>query len=90
MTLCKHRPRRAYDAQYVFDETDARGLMKALAQAVAAMGEAGLASTPYYVGASLALSTLFGTAARDGEVDKWPDFMAAFEAALEELEGGGI
>ena len=60
-----------------------------LGQAVHEMGEAGLASTPYYVGAWLAMSTLFDGAERDGEIDMWTDFMRSFEAALQELEGEG-
>lgn len=88
MTLCKFRPRRTYDAQYLFDQNDVRGLMKVLDQAVYEMGEAGIASTAYYAGAKLALSTLFECAERDGEVDMWTDFMRSFEAALEELEEG--
>ena len=88
MTLCKFRPQRTYDAQFIVERHDAIGLVKMLGQAVHEMGEAGLSSTPYYVGAWLAMSTMFDCAERDGEVDKWTDFMRLFEAALEDLEGG--
>ena len=88
MTLCKYRPARTYDAQYLFEQNDVNGLLKMLGEAARAMGEAGLASTVYYVGALLAFEALFGTAESAGEVDKWTDFMALFEAALEDLEGG--
>ena len=88
MTLCKYRPQRTYDAQYILEENDVRGLLKKLAEAVDRMDEEGLASTPYYVGAQLAMSTMFECAKRDGEVDMWTDFMCLFEQALEELGGG--
>ena len=87
MTLCKYRPVRTYDAQYIFEENDVRGLLKKLDEAVAERGEAGDWSTPYYVGALLALSTFF-EGAREKDVDKWTDFMRMFEGALDELEGG--
>lgn len=88
MTLCKHRPVRTYDAQYLFEQNDVNGLLKMLGEAVAEMGEAGLASTPYYAGALLAFRVMFGAAEREGAVDRWDDFMRLFEAALQELEGG--
>lgn len=88
MTLCKYRPQRTYCAQWIIEKDDVGGLMKSLDATIDGMGEAGLASTPYYVGARLALSTLFDVAQRDGDVDTWVDFMREFEAALEELEGG--
>ena len=86
MTLCRFRPLRTYDAQFIVELTDAHGLLKKLDEAVAEMGEAGLASTPYYVGALLAFRTLFGDAQGNGEVDKWTEFVASFEKALEEME----
>ena len=86
MTLCRFRPLRTYDAQFLFEQHDVNGLLKKMGEAVAEMGEAGLASTPYYVGALLALRVLFDEGR--GEIDKWPDFMALFEAALEEMEEG--
>ncbi len=87
MTLCKYRPQRTYDAQYIFEQNDVNGLLKKLGEAVDMMGEAGLASTCYYAGALLAFEALFGNAESHGEVDTWIDFMAAFESALQELEG---
>lgn len=87
MTLVKHRPQRTYGEQYIFDEIDVRGLVKVLEQAVDEHGRDGMADTAYYVGAQLAVSTLFGVDV-GGEMDMWTDFMRLFEAALEELEGG--
>ena len=88
MTLCKYRPRRVYDEQFIIDMTDTHGVMKALDQTIHELGEDGDALTPYYVGARLALSTLFDTAVDDGMVDYWTDFMRAFDKKLGELEGG--
>lgn len=87
MTLCKYRPQRTYDAQFIFEENDVRGLLKMLDEAVGRMGEEGLASTRFYAGAYVAFKTLFEDARGNGEVDKWTDFMASFEKTLEELEG---
>lgn len=87
MTLCKFRPQRTYDAQFIIDQFDANGLLKVMEHFIDEMGEAGLASTVYYVGARLALETLFNVAEKNGEVDMWVDFMSAFESALQELEG---
>ena len=86
MTLCKYRPQRTYDAQFIFEENDVHGLLKKLDEAVGRMGEEGLTSTRLYVGAYIALKTLFETAKADGEVDMWTDFMSLFESELEELE----
>lgn len=88
MTLCKYRPQRTYDAQYILEENDVRGLLKKLAEAVDHMGEEGLASTPYYVGAHDAFETLFECAKRDGEVDMWKDFMESFGKKLDDTRGG--
>lgn len=87
MTLCKYRPRRTYDGQFLLDENDVNGLLKMTADAAAKMREDGVASYPYYVGAYLALSTLLDTPRNDGEMDIWMDFVALFEKALEEFEG---
>ena len=87
MTLCKYRPQRTYDAQYILEENDVRGLLKKLGEAVDRMGEEGLASTRFYAGAYLGFKTLFECAERDGGIDKWTDFMCLFEQAIEELEG---
>ena len=88
MTLCKFRPQRTYDAQFILERNDAIGLTKALEAAVAEKGEDGLSATPYYVGAKLAVDALLWDAEDGGEVDMWTDFMAAFDKALRELEGG--
>ena len=87
MTLCKFRPQRTYDAQFIVERWDAIGLLRKLDEAIVAMGDAGVASTAYYVGAYMALRTLFVAAEEGGEVDRWTDFMALFEDALQELEG---
>lgn len=87
MTLCKYRPQRTYDAQFIFEKNDVIGMLRKLDEAICAMGEAGVASTSYYVGAYVALRSLFVAAEEDGEVDMWTDFMALFEDALQELEG---
>ena len=87
MTLCKYRPRRTYDAQYIFEENDVRGLMKKLESVVAEMGEDGLAETPYYTGALVAFGCVFDAAKRDGEVDIWLDFPSLFADGLRERTG---
>lgn len=87
VTLCKFRDERKYDAQFLIDRHDARGLIKVMGQTVHEMGEAGMASTAYYAGALLALKMMFEVAEDCGEVDKWTDYMRAFERALDELEG---
>lgn len=87
MTLCKYRPQRTYDAQFIFEKTDVIGMLRKLDEAIGLMGEAGVAATPYYVGAYVALRSMFVAAEEDGEVDMWADFLALFEDALEELEG---
>ncbi len=88
MTLCKLRPKRTYDEQYIVDKWDLRGLMKYLDAMIHELGEDSDALTPYYVGARLALSTLFFDDVND-ELDMWTEFTRRFEAALEEMEGGG-
>ena len=87
MTLCKFRPQRTYDAQFILERNDVVGLTKALEAAIAEKGEDGLSTTPYYVGALLAVEALLWRAEEGGEVDMWTDFMAAFGGALLELEG---
>lgn len=88
MTLCKLRPKRTYDEQYIVDKWDLRGLMKYLDAMIHELGEDSDDLTPYYVGARLALSTLFFDDVND-ELDLWTEFTRRFEAALEEIEGGG-
>ncbi len=87
MTLCKYRPQRTYDAQFIFEKNDVNGLLKMLREAVERMGNDGVAATPYYAGALLAFEVMFSNAENDGMVDMWTDFMALFESALQELEG---
>ena len=87
MTLCKFLEERKYPEQFRLDAIDVYGLVKKLDEAIGMMGEAGLASTPYYVGAYLAFNALFYGACEDGEVDKWRDFFTLFESKLQELEG---
>ena len=87
MTLCKFRPQRTYDYQFIIDRHDARGLLKVLDQVVNEMGEAGLVSTSVYAGVLLGLSTLFDMAEDKGEVDKWTDFMRELDKNYEKLEG---
>ena len=89
MTLCKLRPKRTYDEQYIVDKWDLRGLMKYLDAMIHELGEDSDALTPYYVGARLALSTLFFDDVND-ELDMWTEFTSRFERSLEELEGGSI
>ena len=85
MTLCKYRPQRTYDAQFLLDENDVRGLIKKTREAADRMSGFGGA---YYMGAAIAFETLFRDAEMFGEVDMWSDFLARFEANLgEELEG---
>ena len=84
MTLCKFRPQRTYDAQFTLEHNDVRGLLKKSREAAEIMRGNGLASAPYYEGAAMALSALFGTAEETGEVDMWEDWIRAFEKTLEE------
>lgn len=86
MTLCKLRPKRTYDEQYIVDKWDLRGLMKYLDVMIDKLGEDSDAITPYYVGARLAQSTLFFDDVND-ELDMWTEFTSRFERSLEELEG---
>lgn len=85
MTLCKYRPQRIYAAQFIFDQNDVNGLLKKTREAANLMKGVG---GSYYVGAAVALETLFRDAEMYGEVDMWSDFLARFEANLgEELRG---
>ena len=88
MTLCKFRPPRNYDAQLLIDMFDLDGLEKRLHEKIAELGEQGMVSTMYYVGALTALQTLAVNAERDGMVDYPDDFMRKFDKALGELGGG--
>ena len=84
MTLSKHRPQRTYGDQFLIDEIDTRGLLKVMELRVDEYGRDGLADTPYYVGAYIALSTLFSPEA-GAEIDNWQDFMREFDKRLHEL-----
>lgn len=86
MTLCKYRPQRAYDAQFVFEQNDVNGLMKKLSEAAERVDENRLQSAPYYKGALIAFDVMFNTAESNGHVDMWADFLTLFEQALEETE----
>lgn len=91
MTLCKYRPQRTYGEQYIVDELDTRGLIKALDAVIAQRGEDGLADTAYYVGAKLAFEVLFRTIGDDGapkSTEYWTDFMREFARRIEEIEYG--
>ena len=88
MTLCKYRPRRTYDAQFIIEEHDTLGLMKMLEAEADVRRRDGEASTLYYDGARAAFSALFDWARQTGEVDTWMDFMALFGQKAEEMEGG--
>ncbi len=90
MTLCKLRPKRTYDEQYIVDKWDLRGLMKYLEAMINKLGEDNDALTPYYIGARLALSTLFFDDVND-ELDMWTEFTSRFEKELDSnMEGGSI
>lgn len=85
MTLCKYRPQRTYDAQFIFEHNDVNGLLKMTRQI--ANEKSGIAHA-YYLGAAIAFETLFRDAEIFGEVDMWRDFVERFEANLgEELRG---
>ena len=88
MTLCKYRPQRTYDAQFIFEQNDVNGLLKKLREAVALRLETedDSISTCYCAGALIAFEIMFGAAESSGEVDMWTDFMEMFETAIEEGE----
>ena len=87
MTLCKYRPRRTYDAQFLLDENDVNGLLKKSAEAASAMRAEGVAGWQLYEGAAMALDALFNVARDMEEVDMWTDWLATFEGLVEEMEG---
>lgn len=87
MTLCKYRPLRTYDAQYIFEQNDVNGLLKKLREAVALMGDEDASGSCYYTGALIAFEVMFDVAESTGEVDTWADFLTLFESALN-AEGG--
>ena len=81
MALCIHRPQRTYDAQYIIEFNDARGLVKMLGE------QAGCSD--FHAGAWLALGTLFELSEQTGRLDTWEDFMEAFDKAIENYTKGG-
>ena len=87
MTLCKYRPQRTYDAQFIFEQNDVNGLLKKLREAVSEHADNSELSTYYYTGALIAFEVMFGEAESSGEVDMWTDFMQMFDAAVNS-EGG--
>ena len=75
---------RTYQPNTRFDHYEMDGLINRLDNEIAERGDAGDATTPYYVGARIAMHI-----ARYHEfVDTQEDFMRLFERALEDLEGG--
>ena len=83
MTLCKFRPVRTYDAQFLFELNDAHGLVKMLGERAE--------ESDFHAGAWLAFYAMFEMAEGTGEVDMWKDFMDAFDEQLGRyMEEGGI
>lgn len=84
MTLCKKRPQRTYDAQYIFDQHDVSGTMKKLGEAVGLLdGDMGT----FFMGAYEGLDVFFSLS--DGEiVDTWEDFLAALYVRAAVRVGG--
>lgn len=75
---------RAYRPYTRIEHFDLDGLLNVLGRKIEELGESGESSTPYYVGAEIALSIV-----RYHEfIDTQEDFMRLFSRALEELEGG--
>lgn len=87
MTLCKYRPQRTYDAQFLLDENDVNGLLKKSAEAAEAVRATGVAGWQLYEGAAMALDVLFNVARDEGEIDMWTDWLATFEGLVGEMEG---
>lgn len=86
MTLCKYRPRRTYDGQFLLDENDINGLLKQSKETAEQMRADGMALAPYYEGAALAFDVLFNVARDDGQVDMWADWLSTFGGVIEEME----
>ena len=88
MTLCKYRPQRTYDAQFIFEQNDVNGLLKKLREAVKTRkSDRDDIYDDYYTGALIAFEIMFREAESSGEVDKWTDFMEMFGTAIYS-EGG--
>lgn len=77
MTLCKYRPQRTYDEQFIFDGVDVRGMLKALER-----GSTDAERGTYYAGALIAFEVLFDTAANEGKCDIWTDFIETFDIEI--------
>lgn len=84
MTLCRHRPRRTYDAQYIFDKFDVDGLIKTTEIIVNDKCEDGEADAHDWAVVLATLNVMFGVEA-DSEIDTRLDFQHAIKNALEEL-----
>lgn len=78
MTLCKYRPQRTYDEQYIIDGWDMRGLLKYLGTRSVELAADGRAEALSFQGAFDALSIIAGLA-EDGKCDNWTDFQRQFE-----------
>lgn len=88
MTLCKYRPQRTYDAQYILEQNDVNGMMKHLREKTEELGEDGDIAALYYLGAVFAFTVIFTDSRNNGEVDKWTDFAEGFKQLIDETEGG--
>lgn len=96
MTLCKFRPRRTYGEQYLVDEVDVRGLMKALEDRTLNAPEG---VRIVYMGAHMAFNVMFrdypdGFRDFDAwepvhphEREYWVDFMERFDEIVAEQFG---
>lgn len=82
MTLCKYRPQRTYDAQFIFEQNDVNGLLKKTEETLMQRVEDGEESAIFYMGALSAFEVIFSTAEHDGTVDMWSDFLELFEADI--------
>ena len=79
MALIRH-----YQPNTRLDHYELDGLLKRLDREIAELGEAGDASTPYHVGAHIALNIL----RHHEHVETQDDFVNIFRKYLDELEGG--
>jgi len=87
MTLCKYRSQRTYDGQFLIDEFDADGLQRVLYRKIAYMGTSNDKNVAYYIGASVALSTLFDYSRDAGMIDRQDNFMDIFDERIKNVEG---
>lgn len=86
MTLCKYRPKRTYDAQFIFEQNDVNGLLKKLREKTMQIGNDGEERALFYMGALSAFEVMFSTAEYDGIVDMWSDFLELFDADIRRWE----